>query len=521
MKNFKKHLISGCDIMVELIAKKIDLEAGENTVILNKREAESLGLRSQSRVKVIKDNESAVAIVETSLTLVEEDEIGVLHRVSGRINANTGDVLKVVPTKRPESIDHIREKLEGKELSEHAIKEIISDITERRLSDIELSAYVSGVYANGMNLRETKDLTLAMIETGETIEFDKHPIFDHHSIGGVPGNKITLLIVPIVAAAGLMIPKTSSRAISSAGGTADIFEVLADVTLSLNEIKKITEEIGGTIAWGGGVNLAPSDDLIIRAEYPLRIDPYSQVLASVLSKKKATGAEYLVMDIPVGPDTKVKDLDKGRRYARDFVTLGEEIGINVRCALSYGGQPIGRTVGPAIEAKEALQALEGKEVPTSLIEKSLEIAGMILEFGGIGEKNGKDKARSILESGKALDKMKEIIENQRGDPDITSDTVPVGGHTAHIYAKEEGYVGTVNNHTIIEIVRCAGGPYHKGAGIYLKKKRGDKVEKGEILMTIYSENTGKLEEAVKLAKHSAPMSIEGMILEKHPNYKIV
>lgn len=502
-------------------ARKIDLEAGENKVILNKSDASRLGLFSQSRVKVIKEVSTLTAIVEISRSLVESGEIGLLPQVLSKLSASEGDTLSVVPKGKPASVEHIREKLQGKELSEHAIREIISDITDRKLSDIELSAYVSGIYAHGMNLRETKDLTMAMIETGDVIEFDKHPIFDHHSIGGVPGNKITLLIVPIVAAAGLMIPKTSSRAISSAGGTADIFEVLANVTLNLHEIKSITEEIGGVIAWGGAVNLAPSDDLIIRAEYPLRIDPYAQVLASVLSKKKATGVEYLVMDIPVGPHTKVKSMEMGRKYARDFMALGDEIGIKVRSALSYGGQPVGDAVGPAVEAMEAMAALEGLDVPNSLIEKSTELAGMILEQGGIAQGRGKEKACKLLSSGKALEKMKEIIQYQGGDPDITSSLVPVGKHTYEYLAVNDGYIGSVNNHDIIEIVRASGAPYHKGGGLILNKKRGDKVEKDELLFTIYSENENKLREASKLALHLEPLSIEGMILEKHPDHRSV
>ncbi len=508
--------------MIEkLKARKIDIEAGECKVILNRKDAERMGLRSQGRAKVGSAHGHTVAIVELSETLVKEGEIGVLHRVVTSIKVEEGEELNIVPSGRPKSIDHIREKLEGKELSEHAINEIILDITDRRLSDIELSAYVCGIYARGMNLRETKDLTLAMIKTGETIEFDKHPIFDHHSIGGVPGNKITLLVVPIVAAAGLLIPKSSSRAISSAGGTADIFEVLADVTLSLSQIKSITEEIGGVISWGGAVNLSPSDDLIIRAEYPLRIDPYAQVLASVLSKKKACGAEYLVMDIPVGPNTKVEDMEKARKYARDFVTLGEEIGISVRCALSYGGQPVGEGVGPAIEAREALAALEGKDVPNSLIEKSVELAGMVLEQGGLAEGRGKEKAKKILSGGAALDKMKEIIQYQGGDPEVTSDDVPVGKYSQDILCNRDGYVGAINNRCVIEIVRAAGGPYDKGAGFILKKKRGDKVDKDELLYTVYSENESNLKEAVKLANHLKPFFIEGMILEKHPSYRMV
>ncbi|MFP4001507.1 MAG: AMP phosphorylase, partial [Thermoplasmata archaeon] len=397
------------------------------------------------------------------------------------------------------------------------IKEIIQDIVEHRLSDIELSAYVSGTYSQGMNQKEIKHLIQAMVETGETIEFDRHPVFDHHSIGGVPGNKITLLIVPIVAAAGMMIPKTSSRAISSAGGTADIFETLANVELSIGDIKEIAEDVGGTIAWGGAVNLAPSDDMIIKAEYPLRIDPYPQVLASVLSKKKAAGAEYLVMDIPVGANTKVENIELGRRYARDFVSLGEDIGIETSCALSYGGQPIGNRIGPAIEAKEALMALEGKYVPSSLIEKSTTLAGMVLEQGGI--RDGKKEAKKLLENGEALDKMKEIIDRQGGDPEISSDEVEVGQYSKKIFSNEEGYVDSINNDEIIQIVRTAGGPNSKKAGIRLNKKKGDKVEKDEELYTVFSEYESKLKEALDLANHLKPLKVEGMILEKHPNIK--
>ncbi len=505
--------------MIKLTAKIIDLESEEHVVILHKEDAKRMGLQSQSRVRVNKNGKNTTAVVKVSRTLVDEGEIGLVEKIVDEIHAEEGKRLSVNQTGRPESVEHIREKLEGKELSTHAINEIIQDIVERRLSDIELSAYVSGVYSQGMNQREIKDLTQAMIDTGDKIEFDKHPVFDHHSIGGVPGNKITLLIVPIIAAAGLMIPKTSSRAISSAGGTADIFETLADVTLTTEQIKEIAEDIGGTIAWGGAVNLAPSDDLIIKAEYPLRIDPYAQVLASVLSKKKAAGAEYLVMDIPIGENTKVKSLEEGRRYARDFVSLGEEIGIETRCALSYGGQPVGRAVGPAIEAKEALRALESKDVPSSLIEKSTTLAGMILELGG--SRNGKKEAKRILKSGKALDKMKQIIDRQGGDPEVSSEDVEIGKYSEEICSLEEGYVNSINNDEIIRIVRAAGGPHCKGAGLFLEKKKGDKVEKDECLYRLYSESKKELEEAVKVAKHLKPLKVEGMILEEHPRLQKV
>jgi AMP phosphorylase len=368
-----------------------------------------------------------------------------------------------------------------------------------------------------MNLREIKDLTLAMIESGDTIDFDIDRIYDYHSIGGVPGNKVTLLIVPIVAAAGYTIPKTSSRAISSPCGTADIFEVLANVSLSAAEIKHIAEQVGGTIAWGGAVNIAPADDLIIRAEYPLALDPFPQVIASVLAKKKAAGVNRLVLDIPVGPFTKVESFELAKRFARDFIAIGDELDMKIECAITYGGQPVGRAIGPLLEAREALMALEGKKVPNSVLEKSISISGMILEMGDIPAGMGREKARDIICNGKALEKFKEIIEAQGGNPNITSETIEVGKYNLEVKSDRDGYVDSINNKSIIKVARAAGAPKSKGAGIMIHKKRGMKVDKDEPIYTVYADNKLKLKEAVKIAAKLRPITIEGMVLEKIRN----
>ncbi|MEA3558708.1 MAG: thymidine phosphorylase, partial [Candidatus Thermoplasmatota archaeon] len=342
-----------------------------------------------------------------------------------------------------------------------------------------------------------------------------------HSIGGVPGNKVTLLVVPIVAAAGMFIPKTCSRAISSAGGTADILETIANVTLPGWKIKEITETVGGTIAWGGGVNIAPADDIIIRAEYPLAIDPYSQVIASVLAKKKAVGADYLLMDIPTGPHTKVNNMDLARTYARDFMEIGEQIGIHVECAITFGGQPVGRNIGPALECKEALQALEGNPPSSSTVEKATSLAGIILEMGGFTG-DGKGKADEILRSGKALNKFWEIIEAQGTDhKEITSDKVPVGKFKEDILAHQGGYVSSIHNKKMVKIARAAGCPHDKMGGIVLHKKNGDQVDKGDVLFTIYSNIDQKMKLAMNTAKKQAPFQIEGMVLERVPGEQVI
>jgi len=357
------------------------------------------------------------------------------------------------------------------------------------------------------------------VETGETIQFDRSPVFDFHSVGGVPGNKVTLIVVPIVAAAGLLIPKTSSRAISSAAGTADVVEAFAKVDFSAHELKQIAESTGGIMAWGGGLNLAPADDVIIRVEYPLGVDPHAQLLASVMSKKKAVNADFLLVDIPMGNGTKVPTMDMAKAYARDFIELGERLGIKVECAITYGGQPVGRAIGPALEAREAIQVLEGSKTPNSVVEKALGLSGILLEMGGIPK--GEERAREILASGKALEKFREIVAAQGGNPNIRSDDLVPGRLTFDVLAKKSGYVNAINNKQLVKIARASGAPKDKGAGVYIHKKEGSKVDAGEALLTIHSENDAKLQEAIGLSRKLEPITTEGMVLARLPGFRNV
>lgn len=511
--------MTGVPTTFEIIA--IDLETGEYTAILNRKDADILGLRSLDRVKVSNDKENMTAIVELTDSVVQPGQVGILKKGRKRLTAEHGDHVRVVSVSRPRSIELIKKRLNNKELTTDEINTLTEEITNHRLSDVELSAFVCSTYMNPLNNREITDLTLAMVNTGELIEMDIGPIFDFHSIGGVPGNKVTLIVVPIVAAAGLSIPKTCSRAISSAGGTADILETIANVTLPGWKIKEITEKVGGTIAWGGGVNIAPADDIIIRVEYPLSIDPYSQVIASVLAKKKAVGADHLLMDIPVGPHTKVESMELARRYARDFMDIGQKIGINVQCAITYGGQPVGRSIGPALEVKEALMVLENDPPSSSTVEKATSLAGIILEMGGFSG-NGKVEAMRILKSGEALNKFREIIRAQGTDnPEIGSQEVPMGEFTGSVLSPGDGYVSSINNKDIVRIARAAGCPHDKFGGIALKKKIGHQVEKGEVLFEIFSSNDQRLKGAIQTAKKMMPFLIEGMVLERVPGERII
>jgi len=501
--------------------RDIDLETGEYTVIMNRLDATTLGLRSLDRVKISSAEVGLIAVVEITDSVVEQGDLGILIRGRETLGVSENDQVRLVPVTRPRSIEIIKKRLDRIELTTEEIDILTEEITNHRLTDVELSAFVSSTYMHPLSSREVQDLTLAMVNNGETIELDVEPIFDFHSVGGVPGNKVTLLVVPIVAAAGLYIPKTCSRAISSAGGTADILETVANVTLPGWKIKEITETVGGTIAWGGGVNIAPADDIIIRAEYPLSIDPYSQVIASVLAKKKAVGADHLLMDIPTGPQTKVTSVDLARKYARDFMDIGERIGIHVQCAITFGGQPVGRNIGPALECREAIQILEGSPPSTSALEKATSLAGIILEMGGYSG-DGKEKADELLKTGAALRKFREILEAQGTEiKDITSDDVPIGQYSGEVLSTQRGYVSSIHNKKLVRIARAAGCPHDKLGGIVLEKKNGHQVDKGDVLFRVFSSNEKKLKLAITTAQKLAPFQIEGMVLERIPGEKVI
>jgi len=506
---------------MELKVQPIDIKVGKYKIILNSIDAKELGVYEGDRVRVT-GHVTVTAIVDFTEDMISPGMIGLYHEVKEQLQREWTEIVEIEPAEKPKSARLIRKNMDGEKLVQEEIYGLVKDIVEENLSEIELAAFLTSTYINDMTDDETEWLTRAMIDTGEKLEFAKGPIMDKHSIGGVPGNKISLLVVPIVAANGLLIPKTSSRAITGAGGTSDLMEVLAPVEFSASQVKEMTEKVGGVLVWGGATNIAPADDKLIKVEYPLSIDPHCQLLASIMAKKGAVGADNVVIDIPTGPGTKIANVQEGRKLARDLINLGERLGMNVDCALTYGASPIGRTVGPALEVREALKVLETGEGPNSLIEKSMVLAGMLLEMGGVAARGqGNELAMETLKNGKALAKFREIIEVQGGNPDVTYKDITAGEHTAEITAPANGYVLEFRNKRVVQIARLAGAPNDKGAGVLIHKKQGEPVKKGEPVLTIHAEKKNKLETALRNAQRDSPIVVEGMLLERVQSFKEV
>ncbi len=490
---------------------------GMGIVVLDDSIAKRLGVHPLDRVKITHNGKEVLAIVNVAKRLSSDgvDEVALYDEVAKALNVKEGDIVEVEPVEPPRSIAYIRSKLREERLGPEEIHEIVKDIVRGALNEVEIAALVTTLHHQGLSIEEAYYFTLAMVETGERLKLNKKPILDKHSLGGIPGDKTTILIVPIIASLGYIIPKTSSRAITSPAGTADRFEVLAPVDLSVEEMEEIVEKTGGCIVWGGALRLAPADDIIIRVEYPLAIDPF--FIPSIMAKKAAVGSTHVVIDIPVGRDAKVSTLAQGERLAKDFIELGNKLGMHVEVALTSGDQPIGYAVGPALEAREALKTISGNG-PEDLVNKATRLAGILL--GMVGNRNGEAMAREALRLGKAEKKLREIIEAQGGDPRVKPEDIPVGEYTEVIKAKRKGRVLYINNRAIAQIARTAGAPRDKGAGILLRVKLGDVVDEGDPLMEIYAEKGYKLELALRLAEETMPIIVgkrhEIMVLKHIP-----
>ncbi len=495
---------------MKLKARLYPIEADRLIVVLNEEDAKDLGVYVSGRVRISYKDRKATAIADTTASFVKDGEIGIFEDVRKLLDVSDGSNLEVSATKRPHSVEFIKKKVDGYTLNENEIRAIIRDIVDNNLSNIELSAFVTGGYIKGYTMDEIVALTQAMVETGQQIDFGDN-IVDKHSIGGVAGNRTTMLVVPIIASTGLIIPKTSSRAITSPSGTADTMEVLAGVEFDIDELKEIVYKTDACIVWGGSVNLAPADDRIIRVEYPLSIDAEGHMLASVMAKKRSVGSDYIIIDIPVGRGSKIIGMDRANDVAHKFIELGRRLGVSVECLITDGSSPIGSGIGPALEARDVLLALDNKG-PIDLIDKSLDLAGILLELSGkIVKGRGRGIAEHILKSGKAKEKMMEIIDAQGGDPNVKPEDIGICRKKMTITSEHKGRVRYIDNKLISMIARASGAPRTKSAGLYLHVKVGDSIDTNDPLFTIYSPTKSRLKEASNLADKLSPIRVGSII----------
>ncbi|HLC65427.1 MAG TPA: AMP phosphorylase [Candidatus Nanoarchaeia archaeon] len=479
---------------MQLKVKDMDIATGGPLItILNRVDAHRYDLHNLDRIEIQKGRRKVTVILDIgeSERAVPKGSIGFFEEVLSALNAKAGDLVGVSVAKKPESIAFIRSKLDGKTLREEEIDRVVKGIVDGELSDVELTYFISGCYINRLNDRETIALTKSIVKYGDRINVKDGPILDKHCTGGVPNNRTTMIIVPILTSLGYFVPKTSSRSITSPAGTADTMEVLAPVSFPAEKIKKILKKVNGCIVWGGGLNLASADDKLIKIRNPLALDPEGMLLASILAKKLAVGATHVLIDIPIGEETKIKTLAKAKRLEKKFVKIGRMLGMKISVMITDGSEPIGNGIGPALEARDVLYILKNdKRAPADLREKAIAMCVAMVEM--VGTKNSRELIEQVLRSGTAYKKMKQIIKAQGGNPDIMPSDIRLGKFTFNFRSAKSGKLLDIDNRIVSKVARIAGAPLDKGAGIYFYKHRNDAVKKGDLLYTVYSDNRQRL-----------------------------
>jgi len=444
------------------------------------------GFQALAKVEVSADSGRILAVLNVvdDEALVGLGELGLSEEAIAALGIEPGAPVRISHAEPPASMDAIRRKIDGERLSAAEFMQIAHDIAERRYAKMEIAAFLVASGQNGLDRDEVMNLTRAMVAQGERLRWHGDLVVDKHCIGGIPGNRTSMLVVPIVAAHGMLIPKTSSRAITSPAGTADTMEVLADVDLSPARLRDVVRREHGALTWGGRANLAPVDDILISVERPLGVDYPGQMVASILSKKIAAGSTHLVIDIPVGPTAKVRHMRDALALRKLFEYVADRLGIYAQVVITDGRQPVGRGIGPVLEARDVMQVLQNDpEAPADLRQKALRLAGRVIEFDpDVRGGEGFNIARDILDSGRALAKMQGIIAAQGRQ----QQKYEAGPLILEVPAPESGTVIGIDNFQMARIARMAGAPLDKGAGVDLLKKLGDPVRKGEPLYRIHA-----------------------------------
>lgn len=448
------------------------------------------GFEVRSRVAVRLNGKTINATLNVvQADLLSTEEVSLSESAWRALDAETGMTVELSHPEPLASESYLRKKVYGRRLDRDEIFTIVKDVADGAYDDIQLAAFVTACAGDRLDIRETIDLTAAMVEVGEKLSWGFDRVADKHCVGGLPGNRTSMIVVPIIAAAGLLIPKTSSRAITSPAGTADVMETLTRVDLDIAEIRKVVERVGGCIVWGGAVRLSPADDILIGVERPLDFDSEGQLVASVLSKKIAAGSTHVVLDLPFGPTAKLRDAEAAERLADRLKEVAAAFDLTVEIVLTDGTQPVGCGIGPALEARDVLAVLQNESTaPYDLRSRALTLAAHLLELAGAAPpESGSRMATDILASGVAWKKFQGICEAQGGMRKLAQ-----APYRHDITASRGGSIKTIHNRKLAKVAKLAGAPRAALAGVDFHAPIGTTVSRGQPLFTIHAETQGEL-----------------------------
>jgi len=491
-------------IQPTLRVKRLHLHSQHQAVVVMRTDchvcrSEGLAARSQVLLSYGERHVQATLFQVEGDSLLAPDEAGLSETAWDLLGVTEGEAISVSHPPAISSLASVRRRIYGNRLDAQAFSDIVGDVVAGRYTDVHLAAFLTASAALPLNEDETAELTDAMVKVGGHLRWDAPIVVDKHCVGGLPGNRTTPIVVAIVAANGLVMPKTSSRAITSPAGTADTMETLAPVDLDMATLRRVVEAEGGCVAWGGAVHLSPADDIFVRVERELDVDTEGQLIASVLSKKIAAGSTHVVIDIPVGPTAKVRSGEAADQLADRMRAVAARFGLSATCIQTDGAQPVGRGIGPALEAFDVLAVLQNAPAaPDDLRHRAALLAGAALEIGGKAEQGrGTVMALETLSSGKAWTKFEAICRAQGGL------RAPPKASSVHaLVAPSAGRVVHIDNRKVARLAKLAGAPEAKAAGVHMEVRLGATIDRGQPLLHVHAETASELSYALDYASRA-------------------
>ena len=467
-------------------AQKHELSAGEKVLVQNGHHQVICELDILDKNAWVPDGEVELA----------EGEIGLFEEAFRELRRPEGSLIHLSPLPKAPSYQNVLRKLAGGALKPTHYQAILQDIVAGQYADTEIAAFLLALDQHPLAENEIVALTRAMVRTGDQLHFSSSLVADKHCIGGLPGNRTTPLVVAIVGSLGLTIPCSFTRSITSPAGTADTLETYLNVQLDPAQIRRVVTKAGAALAWVGGLNLVPIDDIFASVERKIGINSRSKRIASILSKKVAMGITHLLIDIPYGPAAKLKTRVAAQQEKEAYERIGKKLGLKMRVVLTDGRWPVGRGIGPILEMRDILAVLYHRaEAPLDLIHKSVDLAAELLCLTGYFRQRAQASRAALdaLQSGQAAEFF-ERLRTIQGGVDLPPLTKPL-----IVTASRRGVVKEIDLQVLNEICHRAGAPFDHGAGVYLFKTVGEAVAVGDALCAIYSSSPLRRRQALSKA----------------------
>ena len=476
-----------------LLFKDLGIDTNQEFVVFmpaNCPTCKSEGFQALTRLSVSLNRCTIIATLNiVTSDLLKDGEISLSKSAMQKLKVKGNDLLQVLHIEALNSMTHVKEKLNGNSLNERQYKDIMEDIAAQKYSNIHLSSFIAACSGENLSMEEIYFLTLAIMKAGNKLEWENEIIADNESLGGLHGNRTSMIVVPIIASLGITIPKVSSRAITSPAGTANTMQALTNVNLSLAQMYKVVEKENGCIAWGGAMKLCPADNSILKVKRALGVDSEGLMIASILAKKAATGITHCVIDIPNINSAKAHTIYDPISMVLRLKEVADYIGLNVETICFNGVQPVGFGIGPSLEARDVLSVLQNNSAASKdLRKRAISIAKEIVRLTwNIEKQPAEDLVVKKIDSGAAFTKLINICEAQGGFHEPVQ-----ANYRKTIVSASTGIISEIDNQIMARIARLAGAPDEAEAGIDLKIRLRECIEKGQPLFTIHANSAEQL-----------------------------